>query len=303
MNAARTCAIVLKTYAWDSFVQRQLQRLQATFPDTDIFISIDETGGFAGNIPHPNVLRTCNADMVEAGFANRFEKGSLLWWNADYTHYQVQACIPDYAYYLFVEYDACIGGNGTRLLADMIADGADFVAHPIVADLSWYWTAFHAGIYPDEQLRASLNCISFFSSRALLHLAAQRRAMSAPGAGIKFWPLGEAFVASEIEKAGFNFVPLGRYGDVTRYTWFPPILEADLVLPAGGHTFVHPVLDQKRYIASLLRQTHFVRHYFMPGSHLRRELRRFPGAVSRGRLYRAALARAAQRLHLARGGL
>jgi len=301
---ARKCAVVLKTYAWDSFVHRQLRRLQSTFPDTDIFVSVDETNGFVGTVAHDRVLRTCNADMVAMGFANRFEKGSLIWWNADYTHYQVHDRIPDYDYYLFVEYDACITGDGQCLLAAMMADGADFVAHPISSGPRWYWARFHAGVYPAGRLRASLNCISFFSARALSHLAGRRLAMSADnGAGIAFWPLGEAFVASEVAAAGLSFVPLARYGDVTRYNWFPPVLETDLVAPPVGPAFIHPVLDRKRYIASLLRHTHFVRHYFMPRSALRRELARFSGEVSRSQLYRAAARRAGERLRLAWGGV
>lgn len=296
MIAEKRCAVVLKTYTWDSFVHQQFKRLQSTFSEVDVFVSIDETNGFAGTIPYERVLRTCNADMLALGFANRFEKGSLLWWNADYTHYQVHDRIPDYDYYLFVEYDACIGGNGVRLLADMIADEADFVSHPLDAGPQWYWNRFHTGTYPAGQLRASLNCISFFSARALKHLAQRRRAMSVNMDETGFWPLGEAFVASEVAAADLTFVPLARYGDVSRYAWFPPILVTDLVLPVSGHTFVHPVLDQKRYIASLLRQTHFVRHYFMHGSLLRRELARFPGAVSRRQLYRAAMTRATERM-------
>ncbi|WP_228391285.1 hypothetical protein [Komagataeibacter medellinensis] len=273
------------------------------FPDTDVFLSVDETNGFAGTIPHDRVLRTCNADMVIMGFANRFEKGSLIWWNADYTHYQVRARIPDYDYYLFVEYDACITGDGSRMLADMMADGADLVAHPIDSGPQWYWTRFHAALYPGTRLHASLNCISFFSARALDHLAGRRRAMSvANGAEITFWPLGEAFVASEVMAAGLSFLPLARYGDVSHYNWFPPVLETDLGRLPAGPAFIHPVLDRKRYIASLLRHTHFVRHYFMSGSALRRELARFPGEVSRVQLYRAAANRAKERLRLACGG-
>ena len=125
----------------------------------------------------------------------------------------------------------------------------------------------------------------------------------ANGAKIAFWPLGEAFVASEVAAAGLCFVPLARYGDVSRYNWFPPVLETDLVPLSAGHAFIHPVLDRKRYIASLLRHTHFVRHYFMPRSTLRRELARFPGEVSRRQLCHAAVRRAKERLRLAWGGV
>jgi hypothetical protein len=48
-----------------------------------------------------------------------------------------------------------------------------------------------------------------------------------------------------------TWLSLAEFGDVSHYEWFPPTLEDDL-LPAYGDTFLHPVLDRERYIASML---------------------------------------------------
>jgi hypothetical protein len=48
-----------------------------------------------------------------------------------------------------------------------------------------------------------------------------------------------------------TWLPLGDFGDLSRYVWFPPKLEDDLP-PANGNAFLHPVLDRRRYISSML---------------------------------------------------
>src|ERR1700742_4753961 len=97
-------AVIFKTYTWDSFVHRQASRCRAATGDGDFFIMVDETNRSIGDIPFERVVRTTNAQLVSFGLANRFEVGSLIWWNADYPHYQFQDQYPDYDYYVFVEY-------------------------------------------------------------------------------------------------------------------------------------------------------------------------------------------------------
>jgi hypothetical protein len=66
------------------------------------------------------------------------------------------------------------------------------------------------------------------------------------------------------------WLPLQDFGDVTRYVWFPPKLEEDL--PWGsGNAFLHPVLDRRRYICSMLDN----RGSLAPGE-LTHALSRFP---------------------------
>jgi hypothetical protein len=85
------CAVVLKTYAWDGFVERQARRLAEAAGALDFYVSVDETNGPAGPIPFERVVRfTCN-DLAAAGLPMRYAVGGVLWWNPDYAHYQFLA--------------------------------------------------------------------------------------------------------------------------------------------------------------------------------------------------------------------
>ena len=96
---------------------------------------------------------------------------------------------------------------------------------------------------------------------------------------------------------------LAQFGDVSRYDWFPPTFENDLDMSPNDHLeFIHPVLDQNRYVQSLLKNTHFVRDYIAQDSPLRRELARFPGMAAKSDILRAALARGVARVRERFGG-
>ena len=165
----------------------------------------------------------------------------------------------------------------------------DFVAAPIARPLAtWFWWPYARQAYGAGELRASLNCIAFYSNRALAMLFQRRLAMGRDPR-IRSWPISEAFVATEIERAGYTAAPLSMLGDDGAYDWFPPVLEDDIdTLDAG--VFVHPVLDEPRYIRSILTNGGHWRDYFVASSPLRKRLSRLP----RER-YAPLLARAAWR--------
>ncbi len=268
-------AVVFKTYAWDSFVHRQAARCAAAAGAGDFFVSVDETNGSVGLIPYDRVIRTTNAELIASGLPNRFEKGSLLWWNPDYVHYQFHDQHPDYDYYVFVEYDAVVQGGIEPLVARAAALDADLVALPITTPKQdWFWTIFHRQTYPLAELQGTLNCVSVFSKRALAMLGRRRREM-AVGDRTRYWPSSEVFIPTEVGRAGFSHRSLNEFGDVSGYDWSPPILEDDLP-PATGNAFFHPVLDERRYIASTLRLTVTLRSVLDPRSEMRRKLARFP---------------------------
>ena len=283
-------AVVFKTYAWDLFVQRQATRCQAVCGCGDFFISIDETNGPVGPVPFDGVVRTSNAEIVAMGFADRFEKGSLLWWNPDYAHYQFQARHPDYDYYVFIEYDVVVQTDIGQLVARMAAEGTDLVHLPIgTAKQDWSWTVYHRQTYSLEELEGSLICMAAFSRRALETLAQRRREMAAE-ASVGFWPSAEVFVPTEIARARLRARSLADYGKVDGYNWFPPLLEDDL-----GHcdsaAFLHPVLDRARYLTSILKSTTATRSFLYPRSTLWRALARFAPREYLPRLIPAVLQR------------
>jgi hypothetical protein len=295
-------AVVFKTYQWDQFVHRQASRCQTATGPGDFFISIDETNGSVGPVPFDRVIRTCNADMVKLGFPERFEAGSLLWWNADYAHYQFQALHPDYDYYVFVEYDAIMQGDFETMLQKVEALKSDYVAQRLSTE-GYFWTLPHRQVYQPEDIRAALMCISVFSPRGLAMLADWRRAMAADP-NVTYWPMAEIYLATEIERQGYNFNCLSEFGDTSRYVWFPPMLEDD-VKPSAGTAFVHPVLDKDRCIRSIIRNNTNFRGFIYWKSTLYRRLSRFPRqdyirllpAAARKRL-RTSLTEKSQRIWL-----
>ncbi len=48
-----------------------------------------------------------------------------------------------------------------------------------------------------------------------------------------------------------TWLSLADFGDVSHYDWFPPTMEEDL-RPGDSDAFLHPVLDRRRYLASML---------------------------------------------------
>ena len=265
-------AVVFKAYNWDDFVLRQAARLASVCGGGAFFIALDETNGTIADVPFARVFRTTEESLIGAGFADRREAGSLLWWNPDYVHYAFAERYPEYDYVIFAEYDVTVHGDLTSILMKAASLQADMVGLPIPG--AWFWRLPHRQTYALGELCGALACFSIFSRRALRLLARRRREMAA-GAQTRYWPSSEAFMATEIGRAGYKLVDLAELGDVSRYAFFPPILEQDLER-SGGPSFMHPVLDKPRYIASLLKSTNGLWQYFAPWSVLRRTLARFP---------------------------
>jgi hypothetical protein len=269
-TSAATCAVVFKAYNWDGFVERQARRLAEAAGSMDFYVLIDETAGPVGPIPFERVIRFTCADLEAAGLAMRFGSGGVLWWNPDYAHYQFLTHCPAYDYYLFMEYDCLVQCSLENFVARGVAQGADLIALPISKTFDrWHWMPYQRDVYPFHEARLALLNVCFHSSRALKLLHRRRLAMDSDH-GVRHWPSSELFVPSEVVRAGMTWLSLANFGDVSRYDWFPPTLEEDLVA-ANGDAFLHPVLDRGRYIASMLSN-----RGSLPPGELNRALSRFP---------------------------
>jgi hypothetical protein len=269
-TSAPNCAVVFKAYNWDRFVERQARRLAEAAGSMDFYILMDETGGPVGSIPFERVIRFTCADLESAGLPMRSGSGGVLWWNPDYAHYQFLTQCPSYDYYLFVEYDCLVQCSLEKFVARGVAQGADFIALPISKTFDrWHWMPYQPDVYSSGEARLALLNVCFHSSRAL-KLLHQRRLEMDSDPGVRHWPSSELFVPSEVVRAGMKWLSLAGFGDVSRYDWFPPTLEEDLAA-ANGDAFLHPVLDRRRYLASMLLN----RGSLAPGE-LNRALSRFP---------------------------
>ena len=71
----------------------------------------------------------------------------------------------------------------------------------------------------------------------------------------------------------FGVRKLSDFGTVENYNWWPPNHEKDLPV-LQGQDFLHPVLDERKYVASCLRFALPLRSYFFRDSQLRRLLQR-----------------------------
>ncbi len=263
------CAVVIKTYAWDEFVERQAQRLAEAAGGLDFYVSVDETNGPVGPIPFERVVRFTCAGLSVAGLPMRYSVGGVLWWNPDYAHYQFLSQYPDYDYYLFVEYDCVAQCSLEQFVVRAAGRGADFVALPITRPFSkWHWMPYQRDVYPAGEVKLALLNVCLFSSAALNQLHQRRLSMHADPS-MRQWPSSEVFVPTEVSRAGMTWLSLAEFGDVSHCDWFPPTMEEDLS-PSDHDTFLHPVLDRRRYVSSMLHN----RGSLAPGE-LDRALARF----------------------------
>ncbi len=263
------CAVVFKTYAWDGFVERQARRLAEAAGALDFYISFDETGGPAGPIPFEHVIRFTCADLKAVGLAMRSPVGGVLWWNPDYAHYHFLKQCPNFDYYLFVEYDCVAQCSLEQFVYRAVAKGADLIAMPMSSPHHlWHWMPYQRDVYRAGEVQRALLNVCFHSSRAL-NLLYQRRLAMKSDPSVRNWPNSELFVPTEVVRAGMTWLPLGDFGDLSRYVWFPPTLEDDL-RRADGNAFLHPVLDRRRYVSSMLHN-----RGSLPPGELERALSRF----------------------------
>ncbi len=279
MQAAPGFAIIFRTHFWDSFAQRQFDRLQAVAAGGDVFVLVDETNGPVAGIPHGRIVSITEDGLLAMGFA-RAGEGNLLWFNGDYPLYRFQELHPDYDYYVQLEYDVLINQPVAALVARLQAGHVDFLGLTKgETGAQWFWRNTMAAAYAPAETRNQLICLCAFSGPALRHLGQARLAQSAAWRDGKLaaWPFCEGFIPTELARAGFHLSELSDYGTTHAYDHWPPFLEAD-VSSLAQEDFVHPVLDEPRFISSMHKYHIGLSGYLNPASQFHRKLRRLPAS-------------------------
>lgn len=274
-----TFAVLFKIYFLDLFVIRQLERLKAVAGSGDLYVIADETGGTIDPIPHDKVIRTSEADMIRRGFIKADPRLAMFWHSADYSLYVPFEDLPPYDYYVTVEYDAVITTDIGALVEAIGAQGITFAGLRATQPVSeWEWTETCNTIYDPAVLRPYLNAIAFYSHGGVARLRESRLDMSRRfrDGEITQYPMSEAFIGTELELHGYRVGNLADFGNFSRYTWWPPTVEAELD-ELKHCTFIHPVLEGQRAATALLR-TDKLPHLFLPGWPVPRRLGRLrPG--------------------------
>ena len=275
---ASTYAVMFKVHFWDDFARRQLARLQSVVSSGDIYILIDETSGSAGEVDFENVLHLTEDDCLAAGLADARTGASLLWYNIDYPHYLFFERFPKYDFYVSFEYDAVTTCQMDVLVDKMREGGIDYLGLPLRKSIDdWPWIESHFLVYKREDIRLALSCLAIFSRRAMKLLRDRRLSMAAGfiSGELPFWPNNEAFIPTEIGLAGLKAASIADYGKADAFDWWPPSFELD-VTATPPDRFLHPVLDEARYIKSLAHHWPNTLSLLRPNSELIKRLQRFP---------------------------
>lgn len=270
-------AVIFRTHFWDAFAERQLERLRKSVLHGDIYVLVDETNGPSPNIAHDKIFRMKEKDALELGLA-KAGSGNLLWYNGDYPLYLFRRAHDDYDFYLQLEFDAVLNFDVDAFIARLAERGADFVALTKgEAPLDWPWLRTCSEVYRPEDVRFKLICVSIYSNKALRHLERRRLSLSADYqmGKISSWPFCEGFLATEVTKSDLVDVDLGEFFDMTAYDHWPPYVEDDLQNMRSAPV-IHPVLDRKRYIDSMLKYPTGIKSYFMVWGGFHKKLRRLP---------------------------
>jgi hypothetical protein len=265
-------AVLMKIHFWDDFAQRRLQHLISKVSSGDVYVFVDETKGAVNGITHERTIRATEDSMAKLGVLLH-PPGKIFWYNVDYPLYYFYLQNNFYDYYLMCEYDVVLNIDIDDFVSRAEKHRVDYVGFRLT-EPTW---PLHSceGVYPDYfELHQSLNCVSLYSRRSVEFLLDRRRLLtrSYRAGEIMNWPNNEAFIPTEMKNNGFVVRELGDFGKTERYNWWPPSHEKDLPL-LREQTFLHPVLDERRYAASCMQQSD-LRTYFLPSSRLRRLLSR-----------------------------
>lgn len=300
-------ALIFRTHFWDDFAERQFRRVAAQAPGADLWVLVDETRGHVAGIPTERAFRLTDGEILDAGYVAAGE-GSIQWYSGDVPLYMFHAAHPDYDHYLQMEYDVNFHLDVDDMMARVAQDGVDMVALTKgEANEHWPWLASCLDVYDPAEVRHQLICIGCFSNRALAALSRERLAQARRFAAgeIRQWPYCEGYLATEAARQGLKTRELSDYGSVAGYDWWPPYAECDLYR-LKSLSFVHPVLDEPRYVPSLFKRPLGLKTLLSPNSWFGRKLRRLGPAgyarAVRGPHFRKALdealqARRARRAH------
>jgi hypothetical protein len=250
-----TYAVLFKCHYWDSFTQRQLERIRRRTTG-DIFVLADETFAPVTSIDHPEnrTLRISTAAAQDIGLDHSGDTPAF-WYSNDFPLHIFTRQHPHYQYFLMMEFDVVVNVDLDRLITRLDDMNVDFVGQPIRTKLSaWPWLSSCAGWYEPGQILHWLTCLAIFSNRAAHYLYRRRTlaALRVRAGGADTAPMCEAVIPTEYHLAGFRMMTLHELGSTACYDTAPPRPEE--ILPTLTHeAFIHPVLDRQRFVANLFR--------------------------------------------------
>jgi hypothetical protein len=259
-NRPRTVVLVRAHFVSDKLLD--LVRMLKEGVGYDLWVCADETQGPL-NLPRELVLSHNTEMCARIGLVPSLPDSPLLWYFGDYAFYCAHHSIPDYDYYVMIEYDVeFVRGNVyaleslLRRLSFPTGNPYDLVAThygPRAQDWGWGETCvdrfkdYYGLFFPMVVL----------SKRALQYLYDWRKYEAANPPESGRYAFCEAFVPSALMAAGghrcvdLNALLPGSW-DRDSFRTRPPMLMGGLPPLTRGIELVHPVYSEREYLQSEL---------------------------------------------------
>jgi len=262
-NPAPRVAVLVRTHV----VNEKLEDLLWILSDSacfDLYVCADCTRGN---------LEVAGVDVLRhrLGDAERMElptkKPNLLWFCGDYAFYFARADIPNYDYYVMIEYDVDLVDRGPLVIEGIInrlgfsgASAVDFVGCRCGSgNFERGWGKTVAGVYPEAQLCQFPFVV--LSHRAIEYLLAERQAEKRSPVNPSQLMFCEAFVPSALNAGGFRRIDINSLmpGTVTEPTFRIPDDRGPMLLGQRGEfpptvKLLHPVYDEINFVKFYLQR-------------------------------------------------
>ena len=219
---------MVRAHFIDDRVRELMRHLGRDRRGFDLFLTFDETHG-APDIGLPNVMRHSLARCAEIGLTQR--NARLMWWCSDFPFYFALKDIPNYRYYVLIEYDVFLTEQNASLLNDLSdillsgrggqVDGvltrlrpeAPQADHPLYASAFSRFNTTYTSFFPFVVL--SRPAASFLYAQRLIEAARDPEAVAH----------AEAFVPSHLIAGGYACVDL--------YALLPRSYRIELMMLSG----------------------------------------------------------------------
>jgi hypothetical protein len=228
----------------------------------DLWVCADETQGPL-DLPRELVLVHNTAMCADLGLVESLPDSPLLWYFGDYAFYCAHHRIPDYDYYVMLEYDVeFVRGNAFALeslitrLSLAVNSPYDLIAtHYGPRDPDWGWGETCAGKFKD--FYGLFFPLVVLSKRALQYLYDWRKCEAANPPDSGRYVFCEAFVPSALMAAGgYRCADLSRLlpgsWDPANFRTRPPMLMGALPPLSPQVEVVHPVYSKREYLQNEL---------------------------------------------------
>ena len=223
----------------------------------DLFVVADETNGtldVGGYQKLSHNIASC------AAFGLPADHERILWQCGDYPLYFAAAEIPDYDFYLMIEFDVDLVVQSPAFIENLIAR---FGHHDLISEHfrrpepDWPWLRAARAVY-ESVYTTGLFAVLALSRRAVEFLRQARRAEAARGSREKQIIHCEAHCASALATGGFSCVSINQLipGATDRRCFHDPDFDLETSFYLLGQyqvavanvAVVHPVYDLAEYL-------------------------------------------------------